>query len=132
MLTLSILWIRKNSEFEAFPSREYMAKALGVSTDTINRAIKELKEKAELKVIRKGLGKNNHYRFPDWDSNSDSKKQNQEFSKLQNQKRATLPSPIVRDNNKRNTFVGSPLDVFEYFKEKKGKRKEKKTHDDMV
>lgn len=48
-LVAGILWTRKNSDFEAFPSRRYMAEALGVSTDTIDRAIKELKDKAGLR-----------------------------------------------------------------------------------
>jgi len=52
-LVAGILWTKKNYDFEAFPSREYMTEALRISKDTVDRAIKELKEKAGLKVERK-------------------------------------------------------------------------------
>jgi len=57
----------KNSDFQAFPSRNYMADALGISTKTIDRGIRELKEKAGLRVERKGLRRNNRYYSPDRD-----------------------------------------------------------------
>jgi hypothetical protein len=59
-----------------------MAESLGVSTDTIDRGIKELKEKAGLKVQRAGLRKNNRYSFPYWDPES---------AELPNQDSATMP-----------------------------------------
>jgi len=118
-LVAAILWTRKNSDFEAFPSRRYMAEALGVSTDTIDRGIKELKEKAGLKAVRKGLRKNNRYYFPDWDSDS-AKLSTLESAELPTQESASMPTPIVRNNNKDNTVVddkgSSALDVIEYFK----------------
>jgi hypothetical protein len=120
-LVAAILWTGKNSDFEAFPSRRYMAEALGVSTDTIDRGIRELKEKAGLKAVRKGLRKNNCYYFPDWDSDS-AKLSTLESAELPTQDSATMPTPIVRNNNKDNTFVddkgSSALDVIEYFKSK--------------
>lgn len=44
-LVAGILWTRKNGDFEAFPSRRYMAEALGTSVKTVDRAVKELQEK---------------------------------------------------------------------------------------
>lgn len=115
-LIAGILWTRKNSDFEAFPSRKYMANVLGVSVKTVERGVKELKEKAGLKVERKGLGKNNRYFFPDWTELSLSDK-----TTLSLQEKTTQSTPIVRDNIKDNTFVGekSPFEeIISYFKEK--------------
>jgi DNA-binding transcriptional ArsR family regulator len=115
-----ILWTRKNADYEAFPSRKYMAEALGLSIPTIDRAIKELKEKASLKVERRGLRRTNRYSFPDWDE--PSKLIVSESSSLITQDSSTLITPNIRDNQLRNTNVDETItsarDVFEYFKEK--------------
>jgi hypothetical protein len=118
-----ILWTRKNSDFEAFPSRKYMAEALGISTKTVDRGIKELKEKAGLKVKRKGLRRNNRYFFPDWDSPELSLS---EKTTLSTQESSTLSTPIVRDNKKDITVVGedSPIrEIISFFKEQVRKTK---------
>ena len=115
-LIAGILWTRKNSDFEAFPSRKYMANALGISVKTVERGLKELKEKAGLKVERKGLGKNNRYFFPDWTEVSLSDK-----TTLSLQEKTTQSTPIVRDNIKDSTFVGefSPFEeIISYFRQK--------------
>ncbi len=44
-----------------FPGQETMAEDIGSTTSTINRAIKELKEKGWLEINRRGLGKTNIY-----------------------------------------------------------------------
>ena len=99
-----ILWTRKNADFQAYPSRKYMAESLGVSTDTIDRGIKELKEKAGLKVQRAGLRRNNRYSFSYWDPES-AELPNQDSATVPIQESATVQSPIVRDNKKDNTVV---------------------------
>ncbi len=99
-----ILWTRRNSDFKAFPSRNYMAEAVGVSTYTIDRGIRELKERAGLKVKREGLRRNNRYFFPDWDSES-AELRSPESADLPTQESATVRSPIVRDEKKDNTVV---------------------------
>jgi hypothetical protein len=116
-LIAGILWTRKNSDFQAFPSRKYMAGALGISTKTVDRGIKELKEKAGLKVKREGLRRNNRYFFPDWDSPELSLS---EKTTLSTQESSTLSTPIVRDNKKDITVVGegSPVrEIISFFKE---------------
>jgi hypothetical protein len=114
-----ILWTRKNSDFEAFPSRRYIAQALGTSIRTVGKAIKELKEKAGLKVVRRGLGRNNRYFFPDWDEPVSSLPEGNMGS---HQERNMPSSHNIRDNQLRDTIVdekeSSALDVFEYFKNK--------------
>lgn len=117
-LVASILWTRKNADFISFPSREYIAKSLGISIPSVDRAIKELKEKAGLKIERRGLRKTNVYHFPDWLSElivSDS-------SKLMTQDSSGVMTPIVRDNKVRNNKLdekSSPIKyIFHYFKEK--------------
>ena len=117
-LIAGILWTRKNSDYQAFPSRHYMADALGVSTDTIDRGIKELKEKTGLKVKRLGLKKNNRYFFPEWDS---AEMQKPDSGVLPSQDSASLPTPIVRDNKKDITVVdenSSVKDIISFFKNK--------------
>lgn len=116
-LVASILWTRKNADFIAFPSREYMAKSLGISIPSVDRAIKELKEKAGLKIERRGLRKTNLYHFPDWLSDeivSDS-------SKLITQDSSGMMTPIIRDSNVRNNKLddeSSLKDIFSYFKKR--------------
>jgi len=109
-LVAGILWTRKNSDFEVFPSRKYMVEVLGVSKDTVDRAIKELKEKAGLKVERKGLRRNNRYCIPDW-----------EAAELRFPESATLQTQIVRDNIERNTVVDAKASfipiILNYFRE---------------
>jgi len=117
-LVAGILWTRKNSDFEAFPSRKYIAEALGVSKDTVDRAIKELKEKAGLKVERKGLRKNNRYYIPDWEA---AELRFPESATLQTLESADLQTPIVRDNIERNTVVDAKASfipiILNYFRE---------------
>lgn len=117
-LVAGILWTRKNSDFQAFPSRRYMAEALGISTKTVDRGIKELKERAGLRAERKGLRKNNRYYFPDWDESSDVSPS--EGTMVSTQESTGLSTPIVREYKKDITVVdekdSSALDVFEYFK----------------
>ncbi|MFZ6016827.1 MAG: helix-turn-helix domain-containing protein [Nitrospirota bacterium] len=121
-LIAGVLWTRKNSDFQAFPSRRYMAEALGTSIKTIDRGIKELKEKALLEVKREGLGRNNRYYFPDWDSSDFPGMSSPEWRGLSTQERTGVSTPIVRDYIKDNTFVddktSSVKEVFSYFKDK--------------
>lgn len=119
-LVAGILWTRKDPDFKAFPSRKYMAEALRVSVKTIDRAIKELKEKAELKVERKGLGRNNRYYLPNWDKSPEVRIS--ESSTSSTHKSSTSPTPIVRDYKKDNTVVdekpSSVKEIFSYFRSK--------------
>lgn len=119
-LIAGILWTRKNADFMAFPSREYMSKALGISIPSVDRAIKELKEKAGLKIERRGLRKTNLYYFPDWDELSELIVS--ESSTLMSQESSGLMTPIVRDNKVRNTIVDEESslikDIFSFFKRK--------------
>lgn len=121
-LVAGILWTRKNPDFKAFPSRKYMAEALGVSVKTVDRAIKELKEKAGLKVKRKGLGRNNRYFLPNWDSRKSLEVRVSDSSTPSAQESARLRSPIVRDYKKDNTVVddkpSSVKEIFSYFRSK--------------
>jgi len=103
-LIAGILWTRKNAALQAYPSRKYMAEALGVSTDTIDRGIQELKEKAGLIVKREGLGRNNRYLLNEWTLES-SELPNPDFNILTTENCSNVPTPIVRDNNKDITFV---------------------------
>ncbi|HID71542.1 MAG TPA: helix-turn-helix domain-containing protein [Thermoplasmata archaeon] len=120
-LVSGILWTRKNSDFQAFPSRNYIAKALGVSTKTVDRGIRELKEKVGLKVERKGFGRNNRYYFPDWDEPEHPEVSLSDKTDVSTQDSSRVSSPIVRDNKKDNTFVeesSSPVkEIFHYFRE---------------
>ncbi len=123
-LVAGILWTRKNSGFEAFPSRRYMAEALGTSVKTVDRAIKELQEKAGLRVERKGLMKNNRYYLPDWDGVNLS---NPEGNMLSTQESPALSTHTVRDNSVRYTVVESkdssiPI-ILNYFREVVGETK---------
>lgn len=104
-LIAGILWTRKNADFQAFPSRRYMAEALGISTKTVDRAIEELIGKAGLKVKREGLRKNNRYSFKDWGESDSSKLSTPEKTTLSHQEGTTLSTPIVRDNEKDITVV---------------------------
>lgn len=125
-LVAGILWTRKDPQFKAFPSRRYIALALGVSVKTVDRAIKELKTKAGLKVKRKGLGKNNRYYLPNWDSKF-PKSRDSDSSTLSTKKPTHMPTPIVRDNSKDNTVVeekpSSIKEIFSYFRSKVRKTK---------
>jgi DNA-binding transcriptional regulator YhcF (GntR family) len=121
-LVAGILWTRKNSDFQAFPSRNYMAQALGISTKTVDRGIEELKEKANLTVERKGLKRNNRYFLPDWDKDESPELSTSEKTSLSNQELPELPTPIVRESNKDNTVVesndSSVKEIFSYFASK--------------
>jgi len=118
-IVAGILWTRKNSDFQAFPSRKYMAEALGISTKTVDRGIEELKEKANLRVERKGLRRNNRYFFPEWDSPEMSFP---EKTMVSTQEASTVSTPIVRESNKDNTVVesedSSVKEIFDYFRSK--------------
>lgn len=120
-LIAGILWTRKNSDFQAFPSWRYMAEVLSVSTDTVDRGIKELKEKAGLRVKREGLRRNNRYLLPDWNSES-AEWQEPDSARESNQDSAKQPIPIVRDNKKDITVVdeqsSSVKDIISFYKTK--------------
>lgn len=120
-LVAGVLWTRKNSNFQAFPSREYMAEVLGISTKTIDRGIKELKEKAGLKVERKGLRRNNRYFFPDWDGHTSELSPSKKTT-VSAQEPSRLSTPIVRERKKDNTVVdekpSSVKEIFSYFASK--------------
>lgn len=130
-LVAGILWTRRNADFQAFPSRTYMADALGVSTDTIDRGIKELKEKAGLEVKREGLRRNNRYFFPDWDGNS-AVLRNSESAPLPTQDSAPLRTPIVKESKKENTIVDEDSSVKEIISFFKSKVKEIKGYDPEI
>jgi hypothetical protein len=76
-----ILWTRKNADFQAFPSRKYMAE-----------------------FQRAGLRRNNRYSFHYWDPES-AELLNPDSATVPTQESATVQSPIVRDNKKDNTVV---------------------------
>jgi hypothetical protein len=128
-LVAGILWTRRNADFLAFPSRKYMAEALSVSVKTVERALKELKEKAGLKVERKGLGKNNRYLFPDWDTPELSLS---DKTPLSLQEKTPLSPHIVRDNSKENTSVDEDSSVREIISFFKSKVKEIKGYDPEI
>jgi len=126
-LLAGVLWSMKDSNSEAFPSRGYLAEALGTSLTTIDRAVKELIAKAGLKVKRRGFGKSNCYSIPDWQESSEVI--NQEASKMTTLEDAKLKAheppkvmTIIDNSNKYNTKVddkeSSALDVIEYFRSK--------------
>jgi len=110
-LIAGVLWSMKNSNSEAFPSRGYLAEALGTSLTTIDRAVKELIAKAGLKVKRRGFGKSNCYSIPDWQESSEVI--NQEASKMITLEDAKLKAheppkvmTIIDNSNKYNTKCG--------------------------
>jgi len=81
-----------------------MADALGISTKTIDRGIREFKEKVGLRVERKGLRRNNRYYFPDWDGRESPEMSPSDKTHVSTQESTTVSNPIVRDNKKVNTF----------------------------
>ena len=123
-LIAGVLWSMKNSNSEAFPSRSYLAEALGVSIATIDRAVKELVAKTGLKVKRRGFGKSNCYHVPNWQESSEMISQealrmtNLENTKLKAHEQLKVTT-IIDNSNKYNTKVdakASSIDVIEYFK----------------
>lgn len=102
-LITGILWSMKDSEFKSYPSRKYLAKSLGISTKTIDRGIKELKEKAGLKVKREGLRRNNRYHLPDWDNSSNLSIL--EKTDLGSPEKTDRSNPILIDNSNISTIV---------------------------
>ena len=96
-----------------------MAEALGISTKTVDRGIRELKEKVGLKVERKGLRRNNRYCFPDWDEYESPEMSFSDKTAVSTQESTTVSNPIVRDNKKDNTVVeqksSSVKEIFYYF-----------------
>ena len=93
LVVFSLLLKTKNSDFQAFPSRNYMADALGISTKTIDRGIRELKEKVGLRVERKGLRRNNRYYFPDWDGRESPEMSSSDRHMCQLKSRQQCPIP---------------------------------------
>jgi hypothetical protein len=127
-LVAGVLWSMKNFNSEAFPSRSYLAEALGTSLATIDRAIKELAAKTGLKVKRRGFGKSNCYYIPNWQESSEMITQeasgltNLENTKLKTHESSEVTTIIDNSNryfNKYNTKVdakASPIDIIEYFR----------------
>jgi DNA-binding transcriptional regulator YhcF (GntR family) len=125
-LVAGILWSMRGSDSEVFPSRSYMAKALGSSITTIDRGIRELREKAGLVVKRRGFGKSNRYLIPDWLESSEvitqdnSKVTTLEKKGLTNHEEAKVRS--IMDNINIYTNVddkeSSVKEVFSYFRER--------------
>jgi signal transduction protein with GAF and PtsI domain len=125
-LLAGILWSMKDSNSEAFPSKNYLAEALGTSVKTVDRGIKELVEKVGLNVKRRGFGKSNCYHIPNWQQTALTNQDkttftNHEQTKLTAHEEAKL-TPIIDNSNKYNTKVddkkSSALDVIEYFRRK--------------
>lgn len=54
---------------ECYPSRETLAERMSTSTDTVDRAIKELKDLGALRVVRRGLGHSNYYQIEFFEEN---------------------------------------------------------------
>jgi hypothetical protein len=127
-LLAGVLWSMKNSNLEAFPSRGYLAEALGTSLTTVDRAVKELVAKAGLRIKRRGFGKSNCYFIPNWLESSEMITQeasgltNLEDAKLKTHEETRMTTIINNSNrysNKYNTKVdakASPIDVIDYFK----------------
>jgi hypothetical protein len=135
-LLAGVLWSMKNSNLEVFPTRGYLAEALGTSLSTIDRALKELTDKTGLKVKRRGFGKSNCYYIPNWQKSSGmitqeaSRLTNLENTGLKTHESSEVTTIIDNSNkyfNKYNTKVdaeASPLDVIDYFKRKVKELKE--------
>ncbi|OQX56223.1 MAG: hypothetical protein B5M53_02530 [Candidatus Cloacimonas sp. 4484_209] len=102
-LVAGVLWSMRDSESISYPSRKYIAKVLGISVKTVDRAIKELKEKAGLKIKRSGLGKNNRYLLADWSNFSDLS--TSEKTRMTSLNKAKGSDPIVIDNGNIYTVV---------------------------
>jgi hypothetical protein len=129
-LLAGVLWSMKNSNLEAFPSRGYLAEALGTSLTTVDRAVKELVAKAGLRIKRRGFGKSNCYFIPNWLESSEMITQessgltNLEDTRLKTHEETRMTTIIDNSNrysNKYNTKVdakASPLDVIDYFKKR--------------
>jgi len=121
-LVVGVLWTRKDSDFKAFPSRRYIAEALGVSIKSVDRGIKELKERTNLRVERKGLRRNNRYLLPDWNGSNAPNLSSFEKTVMPTQGSSTVSTPILRDYKKDNTVVGekasSVKEIFSYFKKR--------------
>jgi hypothetical protein len=125
-LVAGILWSMKDYDSEVFPSRSYMAKALGSSITTIDRGIRELRKRAGLKVERRGFGKSNCYLIPDWLESSElvtqekSKLTTLEKKGLTNHEEARVKSIINNINIYTNVDdkKSSVKEVFSYFRER--------------
>jgi hypothetical protein len=128
-LIAGVLWSMRNSNSEAFPSEGYLAEVLGTSMKTIKRGIKELMEKADLKVRRRGYGKSNCYMVPSWQGTTLTHQEgtaftNHEGKTLSHHEGIGVATIIDNSNkyfNKYNTKVdakASPIDVIEYFKKR--------------
>jgi DNA-binding transcriptional regulator YhcF (GntR family) len=134
-LLAGVLWSMKNSNLEAFPSRGYLAEALGTSLSTIDRALKELVAKTGLRIKRRGFGKSNCYHIPNWQESSEmitqeaSELTNLEDTRLKSHESSGVTTIIDNSNkyfNKYNTKVdakASPIDVIDYYKRKVKKLK---------
>jgi hypothetical protein len=123
-LIAGILWSLRDSNLEASPSRKYLAQSLGCSTEAIDRGIKELKERAGLRVKRQGLTKTNLYFIPQWDPDSRELTLPEEVE-LASQDSPTLKNRINNLNNQNNRDGQSPSyspssvrEIIAYFKEK--------------
>jgi hypothetical protein len=125
-LVAGILWSLRGSDSEVFPSRSYMAEALGTSTTTIDRGIRELRKKAGLKVKRRGFGKSNCYLIPDWLESSEVVTQDKSNMKTLEKKRLTNHEGAGVKNIINNINIYTNVDdkkssvkeVFSYFRER--------------
>jgi len=102
-LIAGILWSMRDQNLVSFPSRNFIAKSLGISTKTVDRALKELKDKAGLRVKREGLRRNNRYFLPDWDNSLDLSLL--EKTPLGSLEKTKMSNPIVIDNSNIYTVV---------------------------
>jgi hypothetical protein len=128
-LLAGVLWSMKNSNLEAFPSRGYLAEALGTSLTTVDRAVKELVAKAGLRIKRRGFGKSNCYFIPNWLESSEMITQessgltNLEDTRLKTHEETRMTTIIDNSNRYSNKYTkvdakASPLDVIDYFKKR--------------
>jgi len=129
-LIAGLLWSMRKAKQGVFPSRSYMAEALGVSTATVDRGLKELKEKAGVKIKRRGFGRTNLYLIPEWSESSEmptterAGKTDHEEAKVRTVKKTRLRNIVDtpnRDINRKGTEVddgksSSVKEIFHYFK----------------
>jgi hypothetical protein len=125
-LIAGVLWSMRNSNSEAFPSEGYLAEALGTSVKTIKRGIRELIEKTELKVRRRGYGKSNCYTIPSWQGTTLTHQEgttftNHEGKALSHHDGTGMTTIIDNSNRYSNKYTkvdaeASSIDVIDYFK----------------